>query len=170
MKIILTCCLLLSIYASGEESVFVKKIMIHESEFAEVISKNEQLYLDGFGGQLQNNIKKISLSYTCYRKLTAEQVKSLVVKNATEFLNIINKDSELKPYIPSYPLTFKNLDFSITFVNEDQISSKSGFSVYDNNFIKEPYVASAYILHGKLYVQIWDKKKQNLVDVISEQL
>lgn len=138
------------------ETFFVQRLKLKENEFLKKIPMTEQMELVGSGGQLRYNIKTVDLDFRCHKKLYKSEVKNLVVKYASKFLEIVNGDNELMPYFENYPLTFENLRFSLTFVDEN------------NDFYTEPNIAVAFTLNGDLCMYTYDPISDNLQKIYDE--
>jgi len=88
-------------------------------EIAKVLSKKYDLEVVGFGGSIHDTIEDMSLSFSCKRTLTLDEYRKLVVHCAEDYLEMINADLELKPYLHHYPFTSHDIFLMIFTYNEE---------------------------------------------------
>lgn len=96
------------------------------------------LKVDGTGGALMDEVKLISLSFDCKKKMSIAEVRDLVLQVVTIFFDEANRNKQIRPYLETYPLEPYNIHFSITFRE-------------DHHYIDPPYIASVSLHGGMIY-------------------
>jgi len=109
------------------------------SIYAKKAYEEKGIVLEGSGGAMMNDIKTFTLSFNCYDYLTLEQTRVLVVQVMNEFLEQVNENEEIRPFLHTYPLTLKNISLMIGFRNH-----------HDQPPPRE-YIALAYTHEGKIF-------------------
>ena len=71
------------------------------------------LYPSGTMGQMMYDIEKLGLSFKCFKPVTIEEGREYLVKSTQIFLDIINSDEKIRPYLANYPFTAKNIQIEI---------------------------------------------------------
>lgn len=109
------------------------------------------------GGALMDNVKMISFYFHAYNKeYSVEEARKLMVSCIWDYLERINKDNNIKPYLDSYPFTAENLEFQITFYQSPLTRVDKGF------------VSTVGIVNGKLYYLTFDHEKGKSEDLFRE--
>jgi hypothetical protein len=74
----------------------------------------------GIGGM--DKVWLMSLAFDRYGEpLTENEARKLIISCVDDFLEAVNKDEELKPYLKNYPLTAKNLELTIYNYDKNQV-------------------------------------------------
>jgi hypothetical protein len=74
------------------------------------------------GGAREDGIWLMSLAFYRYGKpLTEEEARKLIISCVDDFLEAVNHDEELKPFLKDYPFTAKNLSLTIYNYDKNQI-------------------------------------------------
>ena len=95
--------------------------------------------IGGGGGPKEEGIWLISLVFDRYGEpLTENMARQLIVNCVDDFLEAVNNDKQLKPFLKEYPFTAKNLEVSI--------------HNYDHNGyqIAEPFIVTVNMSRGKV--------------------
>jgi hypothetical protein len=75
----------------------------------------------GIGGM--DKIWLMALSFERYGDpLTEEEARKLIINCVDDFLDAVNRDEQLKPFLKDHPFTAKNLDLDIFNYGKDQVS------------------------------------------------
>ena len=56
------------------------------NKIANDLSNQYDIYFSGIGGDVKDDIKKLSLSFDCYRELTIEEARELLVSCSQKYL------------------------------------------------------------------------------------
>ncbi len=80
---------------------------------ANKIAKKYGLQICGFGGAMMDSVKEIGVDFMVYRPLKKEEARELLVKCVEEFLDDINNDVELRPYLATYPFDAGHITISL---------------------------------------------------------
>ena len=119
------------------------------------IKKQLGLYPMGTMGQMMYEIEKLGLAFQCYKPLTIEEGREYLIKSTEIFLDIINSDERIRPYLCNFPFTAKNIWISISIKNPDRsdmrtgqlviLTSSDGILTYDvNNPFKSKRLLTVY--------------------------
>ncbi|QVL57784.1 MAG: hypothetical protein KFB93_01535 [Simkaniaceae bacterium] len=103
-----------SLYSSQE--LLVNKV---SREIADELSNRHKIYFSGSGGDINEKIKKLSLSFNCFRELKLEEARGLLINCAEMYLKEINSNNELKEYLHARPFTAKDIELTIYIFNAD---------------------------------------------------
>ena len=95
---------------------------------------------DGIGGgATKEGIWLMCLSFEKRGdSLTEQQARKLITSNANDFLELINNDERLKPFLKEYPFTIKNIKLSIHS------------SDHNGNSYADPFIATVNISRGEI--------------------
>lgn len=111
-------------YIPSEKQILADKI---RSRVGKKIASEKHLRLIGMGGQLSQEVKMLGLSFQGFQELTLLEARSLIVFSIKTFLDEINSDENLRPYLKAYPFTAKNIEIGIWLYKPDhsEVSSTS---------------------------------------------
>lgn len=90
------------------------------------LKREKELYPCGVGGGMMDQIKMLALSFDYYKLVDIEQARELLVYSTTLFLNIINENMEIRPYLEHYPFNPENIEIRIYLQNSDGSEPNSG--------------------------------------------
>ncbi len=88
-------------------------------QVAEKLKKDLSLYPSGSGGQMMNQIHMLALSFRYYQPVNIETARKLLVTAVTEFIDAVNANEEIRPYLQNYPFEAKNIEIRIFLQNLD---------------------------------------------------
>ncbi len=77
------------------------------------------LYPFGTGARMMDQIKMLALAFHYYKEVDIREARELLVTAATKFLNIINSNEEIRPYLDIYPFKPENIQITIYLKNPD---------------------------------------------------
>jgi len=121
---ILTFSLLFCIYAHGNNLLVHSKHEIIADKLTEQIAKEltERYDLEavGYGGSIHDDIEEMSISFFCYREMSLEEFRKLVVNCAEHFLKRVNSSDEIKPHLQNFPFGIKNIDLCVYAFAKDR--------------------------------------------------
>ena len=90
------------------------------------IKKQLGLYPMGTMGQMMYEIEKLGLAFQCYKPLTIEEGREYLIKSTEIFLDIINSDERIRPYLSNYPFRASNIRIEIYINNPDFSDLENG--------------------------------------------
>lgn len=117
--------------------------------YAKKAYQEKGIVLEGSGGAMMNDIKEFAMSFNCYDHLNLEQTRILMVKVVDEFLQQVNANEKIRPYLHNYPLTVKNVSLMI------------GFRNHQNQRPPKEYIALAYTHENSIYYSRWEAKLES---------
>lgn len=105
----------------GQETPTDKLTMINQvrKNAAAKLRKDKQLYAIGTGAQAMDQIKMLALSFTYYNELTIEEGRELLIYAVSEFVNCVNEEGKIKPFLANVPFTPKNIEVMIFLKKAD---------------------------------------------------
>jgi hypothetical protein len=84
------------------------------------LRKEKDLEPFGEGGQMMHQIQMLALSFSYYKPLDIEQAREMLIYVSTTFLDIINKNEKIRPYLDNYPFDLKNIEIRIVVRGGDK--------------------------------------------------
>ncbi|MCB1107562.1 MAG: hypothetical protein KDK76_05660 [Chlamydiia bacterium] len=78
-----------------------------------IIGEKCGLYPIGLGGSMMDNIKKMNLSLRSPKPLTIDEGRTLIVLCIDTYLDQINKNEQVRPYLNHYPFEASNIEINI---------------------------------------------------------
>ena len=117
---------------------------------AKKLKQEKGLILIGTGGGMMNDIKMMMMGFNYYKVIDMDEARKLLIYCVEEYLNAINSDEKVRPYLHNYPFTAENIEIKIFFYKPD------GSNVAPN----EISVATAN--EGRMAYSIDDPEKHTL--------
>ncbi len=120
--------------------------------FSLIAKKEPGLTSLGSGGFYTNNkIDSLYIDFEIKKDLPPKEAKHLLTTTVNAFVNYVNENEAIRPYLQTYPITAKEVSVSIALIDEKRIPLK-GFSqihlydgnIYYSNFIAERKEYSSY--------------------------
>lgn len=128
----------------GTQRPDIKMINKHINSFAAQEEK-KGFYLFGSGGEMMDNIKKVHLSFDLQKKVEVDEARVMLVEMTQKFMQQVNSDEKIRPYLENYPFTHLNTEFSISFKDSRHIYLQEG-------------IALAMMVKDKIYYSISDSE------------
>ncbi len=115
---VIICFLLFYFFYSSEVhyAKFAHKITI---KTAQKLRDEKGLYLIGTGGQMMGDIQMMYMGFQYFQPLDVEIGRDLLVCSIQSYLNEINNNEKVRPYLHEYPFTAKNIEIDIWIRNSD---------------------------------------------------
>lgn len=157
---------MLSSFLYGEkEPLYITYVHQLQQSYAKEVQKSG-LYLYGGGGQLMNDVQKISLSFMIEKHVNVDEARRLYVKYAEPFRQMVNEDRKIRPYLHNYPATINELDFSLGFLDNDfqQVCPRNIVHVFHANGKICYYAYNSIKVHHETYeeaLKIVQDEQQN---------
>ena len=127
---------------------------------AKLLEKKYNVSAMGSGGSIPEGIiKGFHLTFKKNATLNKEQCRKLLIAMGTDFLNFVNSNQEVRPYLYKYPFEPKDMRLTIFFS-------------YDNDdYIEPPYISVASYRLGDLTykTQKYDREKDRIQTITEEQ-
>jgi hypothetical protein len=109
------------------------------NSFAATQNKQNNFEVFGMGGAMFDSIRVLDVVFTCNRYVDVVQARKIIVPCANAFLNQINTDEQIRPYLNHYPFTVEDIHLGILF-NE----KKTG------RFVRPPNIAFVTLVSGNI--------------------
>lgn len=127
-----------------------------QKQYIKEIKKKYDLTVCGTGAAMPDDIKELKLCFEKEGCYSINEVRELYVKVADGFIDLINDDTAIRPYLHEYPFTENNIELGIIF--EDEMG----------HFVNSNYVASVDVINGKIYFKYYDSKEGRLKNITVE--
>ena len=132
------------------------------NDYATQLRKNEGLFLSGVGGGMINNIDLISMTFVCCRKTSIDEARNLYVQVMQGYLQRINRDEEIRPYLVQYPFTWDNIDLHFLFQETtNQFSSEGVATIFQGK--RGEIVYHGY--DGKKLYPLYRETREQAIDL-----
>jgi hypothetical protein len=102
---------------------------------AKKLEKEKGLTFAGFGGGMEKGLKVMMLALEAPEAFDIRKGREMIVECAEIYLNAINNNLKIRPYLHNYPFTYKNIEIEI----------------YESSKIKKSQIACANLKRGKIY-------------------
>lgn len=85
--------------------------------FVKEMFKDKQLYVSGAGGSLMEDIKQLGIDFTSYdnQRLSVAEARKLIVEITEKFIDEINRNEKIRPYLSKFPVDCNNVALAISF-------------------------------------------------------
>ncbi len=100
----------------SKKETLTNRIMM---KVARQITTEKELYLVGTGGQMMNEIQMLALSFQGFRDVSLDEARELIVYAVETFVNEVNRNEKVRPYLANYPFIAKNVEISLLFFKPD---------------------------------------------------
>ena len=87
-------------------------------------------------------VKELGLSFQIQGPLIKEEIRKILITSAKDFLQIVNSDEAVRPYLTKYPFEIKNVEITLFLVDSQGIG------------LDDPYIGVAGLSRGELDYQI----------------
>ncbi len=77
------------------------------------LEKEKGLIAIGTGGGMMGDIYNMGISFQYFQPLNLEESRKLLVYTVQTYLNNINSNKEVRPYLHNYPFPIKNIEIRI---------------------------------------------------------
>lgn len=124
--------------------------------FLKEACKTYGLQVIAIGSGMPFDIQQLDLSFKAQGLYTVEQARSFYLPISESFLNFINSDKVLRPYLHDYPFKEKNIGFSIMFVDPK------------GNRPPSNYVAYVSLIKGHIFYACFDHQTKKLETIKQE--
>ncbi len=128
------------------------------------LKKEKELYPCGTGAQMMDEIQMLGLAFNYFQPVDIEKSRKLLIDAVDEFVNAVNEDTEIRPYLGNYPFEPKNIDIRIFMKNRDGselprgvlhcISSIDGILEYD---ISDPQTGRLRTIFKETYAEALER-------------
>jgi hypothetical protein len=99
------------------------------------LKKEKGLILVGTGGRMMNDIQMMAMSFFLYHEVSLEEARELVVYAAEKYLNNINANKKITPFLHDTPFTKKNIEINL-FIYKPDRSSLDSDKIYYISMLK----------------------------------
>lgn len=83
------------------------------------LKKEKKLHPFGMGGQMMDQIKKLTWAFLYYEELNIEDARRLLIESGDVILGIVNRNDEIIPYLQNYPFKPENVQIEIYLKKPD---------------------------------------------------
>ncbi|CDR34450.1 hypothetical protein [Criblamydia sequanensis] len=104
---------------SENQPDYIQLVKEMNKPFISKIQNEHKLFLTGFGGKLMENVKGLSFTFTHYGILSKDVLRKLLIELSIQYLDRINNNLELRPFLDNYPFLSENLSLNIYVMSKD---------------------------------------------------
>ena len=122
------------------------------------LKKEKELYLIGTGGQMMDDIQMMAMSFEYFHQVDVKEGRKLLIFSIEMYLDAINNDNKIHPYLHEYPFTAKNVEIRIWCHNPDGSDVPSDKIYYISSidgvlsfYIDDPENYSRKTIHEETY-------------------
>lgn len=139
-----------------------------EKETVKELESTYKMQVSGSGGGAMFGINTVMLAFTIERPITIEEARAILVGSMKIYLENINKNKAIRPYLEEYPFTPSRVEFSFfTRLPKKYQEQKhlDTFSIYCGGNIKEPTIWYEFEQKGRRveeFTETFDEAKERL--------
>jgi len=126
------------------------------NSFAKEIKKEFGLICIGDGGQMPYDVEAVSIKFAAYCYPSIEKARELEVKITERFINAINSNEKIRPYLREYPFKADRAEVAISFYTKD------------NSRYTDGSVSYVFQVKNKIYYCSKNPHTKNLDDLYEE--
>ena len=117
-----------------------------EKQVAPLLAERYKMQLCGSGGGMPDGIvNSLALSFDLSRTLSIQEARPILVDCIDTYVNAVNANQEIKPYLKNSPFSPENIEINIFFLN------------WKGDPVSDPYLCVATALRGKLIYSTKEK-------------
>ena len=125
-------------------------------EFAYRMKKEENLIMYAEGGAMMHNIKMLSLDFDSSRALDLEESRILILRVTQSFVDFINANTAIRPYLANYPFSVNNVEIGFSFRS------------YGERIYKDGKMSLVYFKQGTIFYDRYNPETKRLETVLRE--
>jgi hypothetical protein len=139
-----------------------------EKETVKKLQSTYKMDVCGSGGGAMYGINTVMLAFTIERPITIEEARAILVGSMGVYLENINKNKAIRPYLEEYPFSPSrvNLTFFTRLPKQyEEQKHLDTFSIYCGGNIKEPTIWYKFEEKGKRVEELtetFDQAKERL--------
>jgi hypothetical protein len=88
-------------------------------QFAHRVYEEKGLLLTGFGGEMSHEVRTLGVSFCSREPLDVSQARDLYLSLVQDFVNAINQDRDIRPFLAEYPVSAKQVEILLS-LQDDQ--------------------------------------------------
>jgi hypothetical protein len=102
-----------STYLPDKQSLAIE---VRNQTFAQ-LKKEKELYPFGTGSGMMDQIRMLALSFRYYKEVDINQARELLMIAGTVFINNVNSNEQIRPFLQNYPFKPNNIQIRIFIQN-----------------------------------------------------
>lgn len=110
-------CILIAVFVfdiGGYQSPYYARVARRiTAQTAQQLLEEKQLVCFGSGGGMIDQVNRVNMAFNYYQKVSLEEARELVVYALNTYLNNINSNEEVRPYLANYPFLVKDITIRI---------------------------------------------------------
>jgi len=115
-----------------------------------------KLQVCGVGGSIPDKIRKFHFDFDLIMRVDREQAREIYVDMLEHFLQMVNSDEEIRPYLENYPVTNANVEILLTFCDKPL------------QRVPPPYMAFVFGCKNSIVYDQWDPVTEKFCDAYHE--
>ena len=111
---------------SSNHAIYAPLVREITDAFAHEIEAEFDLFCEGGGGGMPDDVREIEVDFVAYRRATIEEARVLEVKATERLLKKINEHEKIRPYLREFPFPPDRAHVRISFQKEDDSFQSDG--------------------------------------------
>lgn len=91
-----------------------------EKRVCSKLKQEKKLHCFGTTASMMYEIKLLGLSFIYYDQIDIPQARNLIISGVNEYLDGINSNLELRPYLDHWPFTANDIEFDISILKSNR--------------------------------------------------
>jgi len=112
--------------SSHKSPIYVEIAHSITARTATKLKYQKDLHLIGTGGAMMDHIKMMAMSFRYYHEVDIDRGRKLLLDALHTYLDAVNSNEEVRPYLANYPFEPKNIEINIFISEPDGHSVSSG--------------------------------------------
>lgn len=126
--------------------------------YSQEMKKKRAYLVEGTGGSMPNDdVRTFFISFIAEYEVDTTQARRLYIEVVNGFIKKVNDDKTIRPYLHDYPVTTKNMEIFLSFV--DKNTKKS---------VADPLISFILCYNDIIYYNIYDKDIREFRSVYQE--
>lgn len=127
-----------------------------KESFVREMEEQYGLICNGHGGRMPRDVEEISIDFISYHHATVEEARRLEVTVTEKFLNKINNNEKIRPFLREYPFKTNRAEVGISFRKPD------------NTLYSDGSVGFVYQVNNKIFYRAESEGSPKLIPIMEE--
>ena len=128
------------------------------SEYANKVAKEKKLSVSGSGQGYSDAVEELIISFDSKTLLTLPEARKLYVEIVEGFIQKVNSNKNIRPFLLEYPFTADNASIKLSFIDKN----------HPKGCTFSPYITYISVVNGEVDYSIYDMETEMLDTLHSE--